>query len=223
MVSESMTDEGFSLFAIAPADPESVEIAQFGELSRTCRQFPALDSADIFLPIDWHSEIFDDGPAPRFVLQVCSREVEVLTALQTEMAQMNLPSNTTNGIFAARSWPVEGQEIPAERMAPISFLVRYFNDMLPDADAFRAAYQASHPAILARFPAIRNVRCYVPNGLDDTTKVALLNEVVFDDGAALTAALQSDVLQALREDSATLPERGDNTHHAMRRHSLLDQ
>lgn len=226
-----MLDEGYSLFFIASADLAGVSIAlaECGELTQICRKFDALDSADLFLPIDWHNPIFDDGPAPRFVLQLCSRDVEMLGQLHREMANIQLANAGTlssisrSGIFVARSWPVAGQAAPVERTAPVSFLVRYFSAMLPDADAFRAAYQASHPAILGRFPAIRNVRCYVPYGGHSTTSVELLNEVVFDSTDALVSALQSEVLQALREDTATLPERGDNAHHAMRRHPLLDE
>jgi hypothetical protein len=222
-----MIDEGYSLFYIAHPDIVPLEIGQFvdGELIEVCRQV-SLDSADIFLPVDWHNPIFNDGPAPGFVVQLCARDAGQLGELQTRLSEVEmrdtgrLSSIARSGIFATHSWPVAGQAAPAARAAPVSFLVRYFADMLPDADAFRAAYQASHPAILGRFPGIRNVRCYVPHDTSNETSIELLNEVVFDSTDALGAALASDVLQALREDTATLPERGENAHHAMQRLSV---
>ena len=224
-----MHNEGYSLFFIAPADIAPVDLPQFtrSDVMRICRRSNALDSADLFLPVDWTNPIFNDGPAPGFVLQLNARDVNALNELRSELAVVeladvgSLASLAASGVFAARSWPVDGQTTPDPRTARLSFLVRYFSAMLPDADAFRSAYQSSHPAILGRFPSIRNVRCYVPHETHNDTSIELLNEVVFDGTNALAAALESDVLQALREDTARLPERGENAHHAMRRHSLL--
>lgn len=221
-------DDGYALFFVAPADLAPVQLDHFtgSDVAQIIRQTAALQSADLFLPAAWHSPVFNDGPAPGFVLQLCARDVEPLIHLQSELGETVVPNVgslsalAVSGVFVARSWPVAGQTAPAARTAPLSFLVRYFSAGVLDADAFRAAYQASHPAILGRFPAIRNVRCYVPHS-HNATCIELLNEVVFDDTSALAAALKSDVLQALRDDTATLPERGDNAHHALCRHSLI--
>jgi uncharacterized protein (TIGR02118 family) len=90
---------------------------------------------------------------------------------------------------------------------------------MEDEAAFQSAYAERHPPILATFPAIRNVRVYLPVPEGPRPSIRLLNEVVFDDLDALNHALASDVMAQLRADSAGLPPRGPSSHHAMARES----
>ena len=103
----------------------------------------------------------------------------------------------------------------------MSFVVRYYgpND---DVAAFVRFYTEHHPLLLATFPGIRNVLCYLPLDWQSTGKVTdsrviLGNEVVFDDLAALKRALASDVLPRLQAEGRTFAKFGRSTHHAMQR------
>ncbi len=189
---------------------------------------------DLFLPEPEDIHLFDDGPAPAAVLEFSSTEVASLKALVQDdvfqqlcvQAPRSLLSgnSVTLGLFRSLPFPISGSDSVAPRRAGLSFLVRYYGPM-PDEGAFQDFYTANHPPILGRLPAVRNVFCYLPqefqaDGLP-LSEITLINEVVFDDVEHLNAALQSDVVAALKADSAQFPPFGHSTHHAMRRDRLL--
>ncbi len=102
--------------------------------------------------------------------------------------------------------------------------MRYYGPT-DDQAAFVRFYTHNHPPILATFPGIRNVLCYLPLDWRSNKKVPdssliLGNEVVFDDLDALNRALESDVMPQLRADGRRFAEFGFNTHHAMRRQRI---
>ena len=90
-----------------------------------------------------------------------------------------------------------------------------------DANAWLSHYLAHHPVIMARFPGIRAIM--VASRIEWCSGVAWpranalqRNRVVFDDPAALDAALASPVRHDMRADFHTLPPfHGRNTHFAM--------
>lgn len=167
--------------------------------------------AEVFRPAPSQPDAFQDGEPPALVLQV---EARALGPLHLLSARPEFREADDLGLFRALETPVAGEV--AAREAPLSFLVRYFGPM-PDEAAFQAAYAERHPPILATFPGIRNVRVYLPLNEGPRAGIRLLNEVVFDDSAALERALASEVMAELRADSATLPPRGRSAHHAMLR------
>lgn len=132
----------------------------------------------------------------------------------------------TFGVFRSLPFPVCGSDLIAPRTAGLSFLVRYYGPMR-DVRAFQDFYTANHPPILGCLPAVRNVFCYLPQKLDAAglplSEIMLINEVVFDDVEQLNAALRSDVIMALKADSAQFPPFGHSTHHAMRRDRLVGE
>jgi hypothetical protein len=168
-------------------------------------------TAEVFRPAPEQPTTFDDGDPPALVVQV---EAKSLAPLHLLSARPEFREADDLGLFRTLITPVGGVEAPRE--APLSFLVRYFGPMLDEA-AFQKAYAERHPPILATFPAIRNVRVYLPVPEGPKSAIRLCNEVVFDDLAALNHALASDVLAQLRADSAGLPARGASAHHAMLR------
>lgn len=170
-------------------------------------------AAEIFRPAERQPAVFQDGDPPALVVQVEARSLAPLHLLS---ARPEFREADDLGLFRTVEAPVNGAV--AEREAGLSFLVRYFGPM-PDEAAFQKAYMEKHPPILARFPAIRNVRVYLPLAEGPKSSIRLMNEVVFDDLPALDAALASDVLAELRADSAKFPPRGASTHHAMERES----
>ncbi len=193
---------------------------------------PGLTSFDVMTPAPGKVRFFDDGPAPLVIVHLTAEVPEPLIDLARSDpfrdAFWNTPQRLADvspdfGIYEAIAEQVDGTPDPENRQAALSFVVRYF-DPIADAVRFRDFYVANHPPILAQFPGARNVFCYLPLGLDlgdlPTAKVALGNEVVFDDLAALNTALSSSVLADLREDSKNFPPHGHSSHHAMirRRH-----
>lgn len=189
---------------------------------------------DVFVPETGKTGPFDDGAGPAAILQLSSRNQDALTALVgtsgfTSMFcgdALGLESDLriSLGLFEVLATPVAGEPQSRPRTARLSFVVRYYGPA-EDPAAFQKFYTANHPPILARFPNIRNVFCYVPLVLPSTdiphSKIMLGNEVVFDDLADLNGALRSDVLVALRADSANFPPFGHSTHHAMVREKLV--
>jgi uncharacterized protein (TIGR02118 family) len=109
--------------------------------------------------------------------------------------------------------------------APLSFVVRYYPPIEKER-AFNAHYFDHHPPIMAKFPRIRNILCYVPIDWQDANQVTpsrsfLGNEIVFDSIEDLNAALASEVRHDLRADYRLFPpHEGENSHHAMHRRAI---
>ncbi len=103
---------------------------------------------------------------------------------------------------------------------PLALLVHYYGPT-DDPEAFAAHYVAHHPPLLARFPRVREVLCYLPAspiacGLPEDPTV-IRNEVRFDSMDDLLAALGSPVMPELRADTKGFPRFGRSTHFPMRR------
>jgi len=80
----------------------------------------------------------------------------------------------------------------------------------------------NHPPIVAKFPNIRNVLCYLPLGWRDVGEVTderlvIGNEVVFDDLESLKGALATEVTEEAIADSEQFESFGYSSHHAMHR------
>ena len=195
---------------------------------------PEVISVDLYRPAPGEVALFDDGPGPPLMVQVDVAQVahaEVLLRSRPWREQL-LDVSAYPGsveavlvdVFETVHFKLPGQAAPAQRTAPLSFMVRYFR---PTADekAFVRFYTENHPPILATFPGIRNVLCYVPVVWSQPDHVEssgafLGNEVVFDDLDALNAALSSDVLPELKADGARFAPFGHNSHHAMLRETV---
>lgn len=218
-----MSADSTLILIAGPAQPGDV-VADWLQTNDSdwLRRLPGIESIDLFLPTERQAEFFDDGPAPGFGLQLCAASSDILLALQSDRRLIEACGSAPSAVYSIHQWPVAGQTEVAPRTAGLSFLVRYFAP-IPDPSAFRAAYMERHPMLLGQFPQIRNVRCYAPvqaraaaNGA-----VELINEVVFDDLAALETALASPLMQSLADDSASLPPRAASAHHAMLRRSIV--
>lgn len=193
-----------------------------------------LESADVFMPADGRVAAFDQSGTPALLLQLEVATAALANALaQAEWFRHRLLHPGAWGppldglsldLCETLHFPIPGHETPPPRTAPLSFVVRYYG---PTADlaAFDRFYVDNHPPILARFPGIRNVLCYLPTGWQTQgpvrdSRLILGNEVVFDDLGALNRALESDVLALLIADGKRFPEFGSNSHHAMRRERI---
>lgn len=127
----------------------------------------------------------------------------------------------TQQIMAVRTLAPPHAAPMRERTTRCTYLVAYEGP----ADAFNAwlaHYLKHHPPLMLQLPALRELEIYThidcASGLPFERRRAMQrNKVVFDDAAALAAALASPVRDAMRRDFDALPRySGATPHFAMR-------
>lgn len=196
---------------------------------------PGAHAIDLYVPAGRVSDPYlDDGAGPAATVMTSYTTVEAAqTALAdpafnqsfAEMDGCPVDADAAHDLMEMRFFKVPGQPSPDHFTARISYVVRYHRPA-DDEDEFVAHYLSHHPPILATFPNIRNVICYVPVPWTDPTGIPpaeylLGNEVAFDSLDDLDAALNSPVRDTLREDFNGFPKfSGANTHYPMRRTRL---
>lgn len=172
---------------------------------------------------------FREGSGPALLVEINLEgpdDAEALlgsAALRAALMIGTAPAATVD-VFHAVHFPLPGHARPPARTAPLSFVVRYYRPV-KDEWAFANFYTSHHPLLLARFPGIRNVLCYLPTGLALPAGVTASgaffgNEVVFDDLDSLNRALASDVLPQLRAEGRQFPSYGRSTHYPMLRRTV---
>ena len=190
-----------------------------------------VESVDLYMPAKGEVPSFDDGPPAALIIQAdVQHAADARKLTQSERFQKLLADKSTYSplvekvsvdILETVHFPIPGHQAPPPRTATLSFVVRYYGPTADEA-AFVRFYTEHHPLLLATFPAIRNVLCYLPPGWQIThevtdSRVILGNEVVFDDLESLNRALASDVLPRLKAEGKQFASFGCSTHHAMRR------
>lgn len=195
-------------------------------------QHPDVAAVEIYQPDPEPVVFFADPPAPPLIVQIDLDDADALAGVtepETFARELGGEGPRLMGAgpiradaFRVEQYAVDGRIEP--RTAPMSFVVRYYPPV-DDADAFRDFYTANHPQVLASFPGIRNVLCYLPVDWDrpdgfEATGIIIGNEVVFDTVGDLNAAMQSPVMVDLRADFEQFPSFGHNTHQATRRSRL---
>lgn len=201
-------------------------------LDKIC-EIPGLLQPEIMTPAKGDVLHFNDGPGPAAMIHFTSEDLTILvefarsdifrTAFMDEPSQIDSIDASFDGYEIITS-QIKGVAAPDMRHAALSFVIRYLSP-ITNADAFRDVYVENHPPILARFPDVRNVFCYLPKAIDigdlPRTGIELGNEVVFDNLDALNNAMSSNVMTDLRADTKTFPPYNGSTHHAMsRRHGF---
>ena len=93
---------------------------------------------------------------------------------------------------------------------------------------FTDFYIKNHPPLLAQFPNIRNVFCYLPLGWrerGELTDGATIhgNEVVFDNLEDFMAAVKSDAMGPIKADVVLFKSFGYSSHHAMHREQVYQR
>jgi len=107
----------------------------------------------------------------------------------------------------------------------VSYFVLYRGEA-GDLAAFIQRYRKDHVPILLRWPGVRRVALHTPAGASDPKStnfagLAMMAEIVFDDEAALAAALNSDERAEARQDFARFPPfHGDVLHQALQTESF---
>jgi hypothetical protein len=166
--------------------------AEMAELGRIIKASPGLARALAFTPERTHDPYLDDGPPPILATQLYFADIAALEAALS--ASGNLQRLADPGLFPG----LAGADIVQQAM-----LTRIF------------------PVPMARFPGIREIEIYtridwvsaLPWRRADCMQ---RNKVVFDDAAALTAALNSPVRHEMRADYHKLPPfEGSVSHYPM--------
>jgi hypothetical protein len=187
---------------------------------------PGLQQGLIFTPSSTSDPYLDDGPPPQLALQLYFDDV---TALEAALAadghlQRLAAMSAEDGLQQAmlvRRYPVPDPGFrtrPGER--PCTYLVAYEGEA-EDLAAWLGHYIADHPPIMARFPGIRQIEIYTCidwcGGLPwPRASHMQRNKVVFDNQAALTAALNSPVRHEMRASFHRFPPfSGPITHYPM--------
>lgn len=202
------------------------------------RSANGLSFIETYRPAPGDQPGFDDVPRPPLLVELNLADLHVArdligSAPFQEALTLRIDGETghrpgsadiraaTVDVFTPRHFDLPGHAEPPRRTAALSYVVRYYRPA-PDEQAFVDFYVSHHPLLLARFPGIRNVLCYLPTELELPEGMASSgaffgNEVVFDDLDALHRALESDVLQELLAEGKTFPPYGHCEHHAMLR------
>jgi hypothetical protein len=203
----------------------SREIAEtdLGRLAPALKTVAGLTRALGFTPITASTDhpYAADGRGPAFTLELRFADDAALAAAAAAGGALaraiEMPSLATvepdAQAFDARFFATADPEFnlgDGSRRFPCTFLVEY-PVACADPQAWLDHYDAHHPAIMVRFPLVREVATYRPRpefaiGFAVRRATAMQrNKVAFDDVGALLAALASPILAEMRADSANFP------------------
>ncbi|HEY2617111.1 MAG TPA: hypothetical protein VGI78_07215 [Acetobacteraceae bacterium] len=213
-----MTICWFAVFRDAPP-----EVAWLSDVIATT---PALQQGLIFRPSNTSDPYLDDGPPPGLALQLYFDDIAALEAALAPGGHLQRLDalkgvGATQQAMLVRRYPVPDPRFRTPPGAlPCTYLVAY-EGAAEDLPAWLAHYIADHPPIMARFPGIRQIEIYTCidwcGGLPWPRVTHMQrNKVVFDDQAALTAALNSPVRHEMRASFGRFPPfTGPITHFPM--------
>ncbi len=188
-------------------------------------------SIDLFGFEKAHDPYLDDGDGPLLLVDLGFDDVagmEAALAGGDFLAALPVPdcAVTLDAFKIVRQTLPGDTAPPPERSAPMSYVVRYYRPA-EDEQAFTDFYVENHPPLLAAFPNIRGVMCFLPVAWNNPTAIPVAdcmlgNEVVFDTVEDFDAAMASDVRHRLRQDYMNFPKfSGPVTHFMMRRRSVV--
>ena len=207
------------------ARASDADVARIVEIVRST---PRLRKGLVFTPETAHDPYAKD-PSPPLALELYFADIADLEAaigprghLQALAARGSLPSlaktEATQQAMIARRFPVPDPVFrtpPGGR--PCTYLEHY-PGWAEDLNAWLVHYIDSHTPVMARFPGIREIE--VCTRLDWCSAVPWprvhymqRNKVVFDNAAALTAALNSPVREEMRADFHKFPPFSENSRH----------
>ncbi|AEI77114.1 Blr3415 protein [Cupriavidus necator N-1] len=220
------------LVTFESADPAiRIGAEDFQRVADIVRGTPQLRRARLYTPESAKDYYTDDGPSPPFAMQL---DFDTLAALEAAIAadghlqavaRLALPSlqgcTVTQQVMARRPFPVDDPvgRTPADSV-PCSFLVHY-PGYADDFDAWLNYYLSHHPQIMRFFPGVREIEIFTQVDWVDAMpwkRVHYMqrNKLVFDNAAAITAAMNSSVRHDMRADFEKFPRfHGSNVHFPM--------
>ena len=193
---------------------------------------PHLMRGLVLTPWDVSGLYFDDGHPPQLAFELYFDNIADLEAalapkghLQALAAPGTLPSlkdaTVTQQAMLARAFPVPDPRFRTEPGQPFCSYMVHYPGHAQDLNAWLAYYIEHHPVVMARFPGIREIE--ISTRIDwcgflpwPRVEYMQRNKVVFDNGPALQAAMQSPVMQEMRADFHKFPPfTGGNVHFPM--------
>ena len=229
-----------TLFVIYRDAEAELSDADLESVASVVRALPGLQEGLAFTPMAAGEQPFaKDGRGPPLVLQLdfaTAQDLDAALAGASPLAQIVRPGALPSLAKAA----VACQRMIGRRFAtpdpvfrrapgalPCTFLVDY-PGTADNLEAWLDHYDAYHPPIMTRFPAIREVATFRPapeaaNDLPCGRATSMQrNKVAFDSSEALVAALASSVMAEMRADSAAFPPYSQRaTHFVMATVDLL--
>jgi uncharacterized protein (TIGR02118 family) len=180
---------------------------------------PGLRKALVYEPQSADDPYLNDGAPPQLAAQLYFADIADLEAalahaghLQALVAPNDFPSLSgtavTQQAMLSRAFRVPDAAFSTGE-PHCTYLVSY-EGSAADLNAWLHHYIANHPPLMAKFPGIREIE--VCTRIDwcgflpwPRVDYMLRNKVVFDNAAALTAALNSPVRHEMRADYKTFP------------------
>jgi hypothetical protein len=171
-------------------------------LSAAFRGVPGLVHALAFTPVEVADQPFaGDGRGPALTVEAAFADARAFAD-----ALPRLPAEGARAQAMRGRWFVTPEPGP-----PRCALLVEYSGRCEDANAWLDHYDAHHPPIMVRFPAVREVATFRPApdlALPDhwaRGRAMQRNKVAFDSPAALRAALASPVMAEMRADSRAFP------------------
>jgi uncharacterized protein (TIGR02118 family) len=215
------------------AHPErQITEAEHARVVDIVRTTPRLARGLVLTPEIITGLYFDDGPPPQLAFELYFDDIANLEAalapkghLQALAAPGALPNlaeaEVTQQAMLARAFPVPDPRFRTPPGKPFCSYMVHYPGQAEDLNAWLSYYIENHAAIMARFPGIREIEIATRIdwcGFLPWPRVDYMqrNKVVFDDGPALKAALQSPVIKEMRADFHKFPPfTGGNVHFPM--------
>jgi hypothetical protein len=227
-----MTFSYFLTFHDADHPDRRIADADLVRVTEIVATTPALQRGLVYTPECTSDPYLNDGASPPLALQLYFADLPALEAavatdghLQALAQPGSLPSIAGTApiqqAMVARSFAVPQPKFDtSSRELPCTYLVHY-PGKAEDLNLWLAHYYAHHATLMTRFPGIREVE--VATRLDwvgflpfERANYMQRNKVVFDNAAALTAALNSPIRHEMREDFNRFPPyEGSNIHYPM--------
>lgn len=206
-----------------------IDDADLASLHTAIAAMAGLSRAYLYTPEQARDLYNDDGGSPVFGMQLYFDTIEGLEAAVAATGPLR-PLAEPGALKSLEGLPVTQQAMVLRRFAvddPVphpasacSYVVHYPGPA-QDFNAWINHYVDHHPAIMRRFPGIRELEILTRMDWRDGlpwTRVHHMqrNRIMFDSPAALTAALQSPVRHEMRSDFTTFPSyEGGNFHYPM--------
>lgn len=200
-----------------PSPELRISAADMASLRDLLATTPGLQRALIYTPSSTSDPYLNDGPPPRLALQLYFDDIapmEAAMAADGHLQRLAVPSLAGAGVtqqaMLVRRFPVPDPTFRTPTGKPhCTYLVAY-EGPAEDLPTWLAHYIADHPPIMGRFPGIRQIEIYTCidwcGGLPwPRVEYIQRNKVVFDDQAALTAALNSPVRHEMRASFHKFP------------------
>ncbi|WP_315766404.1 MULTISPECIES: hypothetical protein [unclassified Bradyrhizobium] len=215
------------------AGERRVQPGEIDAVAELVGSIPDMTEAMLFTPLDQSVDhpYKPDGSGPVFALQLrfpdlfaCEAAMErggILVGLTTGAGPAGLTGlDVTHQVMLTREFPVDVAGHPAGTTDTCSYLVHYPGPA-EDMNAWNLHYLEHHPSIMRTFPDVRQIEIYTRIDWVDrlpSQRVEHMqrNKLVFDSPAALSRALNSDVIKRMRADFVQFPPFvGGNKHFPM--------